>query len=268
VLPQASQTPGRTPDEAETAAALRRTVAALPALDGQAAVVAVATGHGRLWELCAAGAGPVPASAASLAALVEAWSAALVAEGFTPAMAPRGLPGAESLPLASSAEVLCEVPLRLQYRSLGPDFGDQPLEALHAIEAVCELSEHAVLELGQCLRVVLTTSRSQWEEISDAVKLAEAPDADGARRLASALQTLERSSRAVHENCTNALQALQYQDRAAQLLRHAADQVRFLERLLGAVEAGSRDVQTRAGAMGRALPSEAETLQPSDVQLF
>lgn len=254
--------------ELASVAALRRTVEALPPLDGQAAVLAVVTGHGGLWDLCVAGAGAQPASEGCLEAVAAAWSAALSAEGFHPTMGPRSLPGVASLS-GTCSEVACKAPLRLQYRALGPDHGFRPLEALHAIEGVRQLSEQAVLQLGECLRAVLTASRGQQEELSHAARLADQPEVSAVPGLAAALQALERSSRSVHDTCTSALQALQYQDRAAQLLRHAAEQVAVLERLLGAEEATPHDVLGRAGAMGRLLQSDAEdTLQPSDVQLF
>jgi hypothetical protein len=44
--------------------------------------------------------------------------------------------------------------------------------------------------------------------------------------------------------------------------------VLVLEKLLGVVEKGPRDVNRRVGALGRALPGDLEVLQPSDVQLF
>jgi hypothetical protein len=143
------------------------------------------------------------------------------------------------------------------------------VEALQAIEGVRELSERAVLQLGECLRAVLSASRSQQEEVSRAWQLASAPGASECPNLGATLEALERSSRSVEATCTSALQALQYQDRAAQLLRHAAEQVAVLERLLGAVECPPHDILDRAGALGRSLPGQAEdVLQPSDVRLF
>jgi hypothetical protein len=231
-------------------------------------MLAVVTRQGGLWDLCVSGGGARPASEACLAEVVQAWCAALTTEGFAVTMGPRGLPGADGLP-STAAEADAQGPLRLQLRSLGPDHGIRPLEALHAIEGVRELGEEAVLQLGECLRAVLAASRQQQLELSEVGLLADSPGASEGPRRAAALQALERSSKSVEATCTSALQALQYQDRAAQLLRHAAEQVAALERLLGAVESSPRGLVTRAGALGRALPGHAaESLQPSDVQLF
>jgi hypothetical protein len=177
-------------------------------------------------------------------------------------MAIRSFPGAALRPRLD-AQLLTSGPHRLHVRSRAPSLGEEPLEALLTIEAVREFSEREVVGVAASLQELLQSSNAHGEAISQLLQGPQDPV-----HLTGALRELALGARALHDRTAQVIQLLQYQDRASQLLRHAADQVLVLEKLLGVVEKGPRDVNRRVGALGRALPGDLEVLQPSDVQLF
>jgi hypothetical protein len=82
------------------------------------------------------------------------------------------------------------------------------------------------------------------------------------------LRASESAAVAIRDKSHVVIQSLQYQDRASQALRHAADQVERIEAAIGLVEEAPEDLLKRVGDLGRQLDGAAEVLEPSSIELF